>query len=177
MTTAIPALRRASSVLLSVERQAFIGEKWICIASLVAMLVAVYVSVAVRFFNLPIADAGEIAILSMAPLTFVGAAMCSYTGTHIAIDIIQHVDNPQVRRLGRVVVAVAMLVFGAVYFRTALEFFRTSFGSGERGLELGTPIAIPTFFFPLGMALVLLHSAAELVRAVANEPATGEEQS
>jgi TRAP-type C4-dicarboxylate transport system permease small subunit len=177
MTTAMPALRRASSLLLSVERQAFLGEKWICIASLVAMLVAVCVSVAVRFFNLPIPDTGEIAIFAMAPLTFVGAAMCSYTGTHIAVDIIQHVDNHQVRRLGRVVVALAILVFGAVYFHTALEFFRTALTSGERGLELGTPVAIPTFFFPVGMALVLLHSAAELVRAAADEPATGEEQS
>jgi TRAP-type C4-dicarboxylate transport system permease small subunit len=103
--------------------------------------------------------------------------MCSYTGTHIAVDIIQHVDNRQVRRLARVVVAVAMLVFGAVYFRTALDFFRTALSSGERGLELGTPIAIPTFFFPLGMALVLLHSAAELLRAFTNEPAAGQEHS
>jgi TRAP-type C4-dicarboxylate transport system permease small subunit len=177
MTTAIPAMRRASSLLFSVERRAFLGEKWICIASLVAMLVAVCVSVAGRFFNLHIPDTGELAIFAMAPLTFVGAAMCSYTGTHIAVDIIQHVDNHQVRRLARVVVAVAMLVFGAVYFRTALEFFRTALSSGERGLELGTPIAIPTFFFPLGMALVLLHSAAELVRAATNEPAISEEQS
>lgn len=175
MTTMVPALRRASEVLLSVERHAFHGEKWICIASLVAMLVAVCVSVATRFFNLPIPDTGEIAILAMAPLTFVGAAMCSYTGTHIAVDIIQHVDNAHVRRLGRVVVALAMIVFGTVYFRTSLDFFRTALTSGERGLELGTPIAIPTFFFPLGMALVLLHSVAELVRAAANEPATGEE--
>ncbi len=177
MTTAMPALRRVSSLLLSVERQAFLGEKWICIASLVAMLVAVCIGVVARFFNLPLPDTGEIAIFAMAPLTFVGAAMCSYTGTHIAVDIIQHVDNHQVRRLGRVVVAVAMLVFGAVYFRTGLEFFRTALSSGERGLELGTPVAIPTFFFPLGMALVLLHSAAELVRAFTNEPAPGEEHS
>jgi TRAP-type C4-dicarboxylate transport system permease small subunit len=177
MTTSMSALRRASSLLLSVERRAFLGEKWICIASLVAMLVAVCISVAIRSFNLPFPDTGEIAIFAMAPLTFVGAAMCSYTGTHIAVDIIQHVDNHQVRRLGRVIVAVAMLVFGVVYFRTALEFFQTSFTSGERGLELGTPVAIPTFFFPLGMALLLLHSVAELLRAAADEPVAGVEES
>jgi TRAP-type C4-dicarboxylate transport system permease small subunit len=174
MDAAMPALRRASSLFLSVERQAFRAEKWICIASLVAMLLAVSVSVAVRYFNLPLPDTGEIAIFAMAPLTFVGAAMCTCTGTHIAVDIIHHVDSRQVRRLGRVVVALAMIVFGAVYFRTALEFFQTALSSGERGLDLGTPVAVPTFFFPVGMALVLLHSAAELVRAVTGEPSVAE---
>jgi hypothetical protein len=62
-----------------------------------------------------------------------------------------------------------------VYFRTSLDFFQTALASGERGLDLGTPIAVPAFFFPLGMALVLLHSVAELVRAASNQPQVGEE--
>jgi TRAP-type C4-dicarboxylate transport system permease small subunit len=177
MEAAMPVFRRASSLFLSVERQAFRAEKWICIVSLVAMLLAVSVSVAVRYFNLPFHDTGEIAIFAMAPLTFVGAAMCTYTGTHIAVDIIQHVDSRQLRRLGRAIVAVAMIVFGAVYFYTALEFFRTALGSGERGLDLGIPISIPAFFFPVGMALVLLHAVAELIRAAADEPPPAEEHS
>ncbi|MDR7150495.1 TRAP-type C4-dicarboxylate transport system permease small subunit [Hydrogenophaga palleronii] len=167
---------RASTWLFSVERQAFRAEKWICIVSLVAMLVGICFSVAVRYLNLHLPDAGEIAIFAMAPLTFVGAAMCTYTGTHIAVDVIQQVKLPWVRRTGRVVTALAMIVFGAVYYWTALDFFHTSLSSGERGLDLGIPIAIPTFFFPLGMALVVLHSVAEMIRAATNEPSVGEEQ-
>ena len=166
---------RASTWLFSVERHAFRVEKWICIVSLVAMLVGISLSVAARYFNLPLPDTGEIAIFAMAPLTFVGAAMCTYTGTHIAVDVIQQVKIPWVRRTGRVVTALAMIVFGAVYFTTALEFFQTALSSGERGLDLGTPVAVPTFFFPLGMALVVLHSVAELIRATTNEPSVGEE--
>lgn len=176
METAMSAFQRASSVFLSVERQAFRAEKWICIISLVAMLLAVTFSVVVRFFNLAFPDFGEIAIFAMAPLTFVGAAMCTYTGTHIAVDIIHHVKSRQVRRFGRMVVALAMIVFGAVYFHTALEFFEAALSSGERGLDLGTPVAIPAFFFPFGMVLVLLHAAAELLRAATDEPPAFEEQ-
>lgn len=166
---------RASSMLFSVERQAFRLEKWICIVSLVAMLAGISLSVAVRYFGLHLPDTGEIAIFAMAPLTFVGAAMCTYTGTHIAVDIIQQVANPWVRKVSRMAVALAMIVFGAVYFHTALEFFRVALSSGERGLDLGTPVAIPSFFFPLGMALVVLHSVAELIRTVTDEPSVGEE--
>lgn len=169
------ASARASSLLFSLERHAFRVEKWICIVSLVAMLVGISISVAVRYFNLQLPDTGEIAIYAMAPLTFVGAAMCTYTGTHIAVDIIQQVKSPWVRRTGRLATALAMIVFGAVYFHTALAFFQSALTSGERGLDLGTPVAIPTFFFPLGMALVVLHSVAELIRAATNEPSLGEE--
>lgn len=169
------ASAQARRWLFSVERQAFRIEKWIYIVSLVAMLVGICVSVAVRYFNLHLPDTGEIAIFAMAPLTFVGAAMCTYTGTHIAVDVIHQVRNAWVRRVGRLAAALAMIVFGAVYFYTAQEFFRAALSSGERGLELGTPVAVPTFFFPLGMALVVLHAVAELIRAAANEPPVGEE--
>ncbi|WP_310566227.1 TRAP transporter small permease [Hydrogenophaga sp.] len=169
------ASARASTWLFSVERHAFRVEKWICIVSLVAMLVGISFSVAVRYFNLHLPDTGEIAIFAMAPLTFVGAAMCTYTGTHIAVDIIEQVKSPWVRRIGRVITALAMIVFGAVYFWTAQEFFLAALGSGERGLDLGTPIAIPAFFFPLGMALVVLHAVAELIRAATHQPPISEE--
>lgn len=169
------ASARASRWLLSVERHAFQAEKWICIVSLVAMLVGISLSVAARYFNLHLPDMGEIAIFAMAPLTFVGAAMCTYTGTHIAVDVIHQVKNTWTRRVARVVTALAMIVFGAVYFWTALGFFQAALDSGERGLDLGTPVAVPTFFFPLGMALVVLHAVAELIRAANNEPAVGKE--
>jgi TRAP-type C4-dicarboxylate transport system permease small subunit len=111
----------------------------------------------------------------MAPLTFVGAALCTFTGTHIAVDIIKHVQKPLVQRVGRVIVALSMIVFGAVYFYTGWEFFSAALNSGEKGLDLGTPIAIPVFFLPLGMALVVLHAVAEMVRAIANSPPACEE--
>lgn len=169
------ASAQARRWLFSVERHAFRVEKWICIVSLVAMLVGICFSVAVRYFNLHLPDTGEIAIFAMAPLTFVGAAMCTYTGTHIAVDVIQQVRSAWVRRIGRLATALAMVVFGAVYFHTALGFFRAALSSGERGLDLGMPVSIPAFFFPLGMALVVLHAIAELIRAAASEPPVGEE--
>jgi TRAP-type C4-dicarboxylate transport system permease small subunit len=168
-------IAKARQGLLSVERHAFRVEKWICLVSLVAMLVGISFSVAVRYFGLHLPDTGEIAIFAMAPLTFVGAAMCTYTGTHIAVDVIQQVRSVWLRRIGRLAAALAMVVFGAVYFHTSLQFFQAALSSGERGLELGTPVSVPTFFFPLGMALVVLHAVAELLRAVANEPPIGEE--
>lgn len=175
MEKAMAAPVRVADKFLTLEQQVFRFEKWVCIASLVAMLVAVLISVMIRYFNLHFPDTGEIAIFAMAPLTFVGAAMCTFTHTHIAVDIIKHVKNPLIQKAGRIIVALSMVVFGAVYFYTGWEFFSTALSSGEKGLDLGTPVAIPAFFLPLGMALVVLHAVAEMVRSIANIPPACEE--
>jgi len=152
--------------LLRIERLVFHLEKWICIVALAVMLLAVTASVLVRNFNLPMLNPGEWGLVAMAPLTFVGAALCSYTGTHIAVDIIHLVKSAAIRRVARLLVAFAMLVFAAAYFWTGGIYFQEALVTGERLLDTGTPVAIPLFFLPLGMALVLIHTLAELARAI-----------
>lgn len=159
-----------SELVFSIERRAFQIEKWICIALLVAMLLAVTITVLVRYFNLPLPGTGELATFAMAPLTFVGAAMCSYTGTHIAVDVIKHMPGDTLKKAARLLVSAAMIVFALTYLYTGWYFFINALSSGERGLDMGIPVAIPVFFLPLGMTLVLLHALAELLRVLANTP-------
>ncbi len=59
------------------EYRVFRLERWICVLSLVVMLLTVSVSVAVRYFNLGLPNVAEWAIVAMSPLTFIGAAMCT----------------------------------------------------------------------------------------------------
>jgi len=162
--------------LSKLEGYAFRLEKWICIASLAVMVVAISASVMERYFNLSFPNPGELAVFAMAPLTFIGAAMCSYTGTHIAVDVIKLARSAFIRRIGRLAVALSLIIFAAVYLYTGARFFMTMLESGERGLDMGTPIYIPTFFLPLGMALMLLHAVAEIIRVFKNEAPAFEEQ-
>ena len=164
-----------SELVFGLERRAFRFEKWICVASLAVMLVAVGITVLVRYFNLPLPGTGELATFAMAPLTFVGAAMCSYTGTHIAVDVIKHMRGDTLKRAARLLVALAMLVFALTYLVSGWYFFTSALTSGEKGLDMGIPVAIPVFFLPLGMALVLLHALAKLLRVFVNKPSTDTE--
>lgn len=157
------------------ERRLYGLEKAICMVSLFVMLLAVMGSVIVRNFNLAVLNPGEYGIIAMAPLTFVGAAMCSYTGTHIAVDVITLVKSAAVRRLARLAVALAMIVFAAVYLWTGWHYMMDAVDSGERLLDTGTPIMIPLFFLPLGMAMVLVHTVAEILRIATGREANTEE--
>lgn len=161
-----------SELVFSLERRLFQVEKWICVASVAVMLVAVCITVLARYFNLPLQGTGELATFAMAPLTFIGAAMCSYTGTHIAVDVIKHMPGAALKRGARLLVALAMLVFALTYLTSGWYFFANALASGEKGLDMGIPVAIPVFFLPLGMALALMHALAELLRVFANKPST-----
>lgn len=152
------------------EFRVFQGERWVCIASLVMMLFTVSVSVAVRYFNWPIPNVAEWAIVAMSPLTFVGAAMCSYTQSHIAVDVVKLVPQEWIRRTARGVVALSLLAFAGVYSWLGYVFFKDMLFSGERMLDMGTPVALPIFFLMAGMVLMLFHGAVELWRVLAGRP-------
>ncbi|MDO8771114.1 MAG: TRAP transporter small permease subunit [Burkholderiaceae bacterium] len=152
------------------EFRVFQGERWVCIASLVMMLFTVSVSVAVRYFNWPIPNVAEWAIVAMSPLTFVGAAMCSYTQSHIAVDVVKLVPQEWIRRTARGVVALSLLAFAGVYSWLGYVFFKDMLVSGERMLDMGTPVALPIFFLMAGMVLMLFHGAVELWRVLAGRP-------
>ncbi len=152
------------------EHRVFKVERWICVLSLVVMLLTVSVSVAVRYFNLGLPNVAEWAIVAMSPLTFVGAAMCTCAQSHIAVDVVKLLPQVQLRRAARGGVALALLVFAGVYAWIGMLFFADMRQSGERMLDMGTPVYVPVFFLMLGMLLMLLHAAIELWRVLRDQP-------
>lgn len=159
-----------SNWLDGLEFQVFQGERWVCIASLLMMVVAVSISVAARYFNLSIPNVAEWAIVAMSPLTFIGAAMCSYTQSHIAVDVVKLVPQEWIRRTARGVVALSLLAFAGVYSWLGYVFFQDMLVSGERMLDMGTPVALPVFFLMAGTVLMLFHGAVELWRVLTGRP-------
>lgn len=166
MSNAAPAHARG---LDGFEYRVFRIERWICVASLLVMLVTVSVSVAVRYFNLGLPNVAEWAIVAMSPLTFVGAAMCTYAQSHIAVDVLKLLPQSAIRRAARGAVALCLLSFAGVYAWIGMLFFIDLRQSGERMLDMGTPVYVPVFFLMLGMLLMLLHAAIELWRVLCNQ--------
>lgn len=150
------------------EYRVFRIERWICVLSLLVMLLTVSISVATRYFNLGLPNVAEWAIVAMSPLTFIGAAMCTYAQSHIAVDVVKLMPNAAIRRAARGVVALCLLGFAGVYAWIGALFFIDMKQSGERMLDMGTPVVVPVFFLMLGMLLMLLHAAVELWRVLTN---------
>lgn len=149
--------------ILQVEDRLFWVEKWICTLALAIMVATIFLTILVRNLNLPWPNFGEWALVSVIPLTFVGAAMCTYLGSHISVDAIRLIGLRGVSELSRVVTAAANIVFSVIFVYSGWFVFSEAFESGERMLELGTPLAIPLGFIPVGMALMLIHSVIDLL--------------
>lgn len=145
-------------------------ERVLCSLSLAVMLLAVAVGVAIRFFNLPLPNVGEWAVVAMSPLTFVGAALCTGLQEHIAVDLVKMVRHHLVARLLRGTVALALLVFAGVYAWAGWMFLRESLDTGERMLDMGTPVALPVSFVLLGMVLMVVHAGLALWRVLHDRP-------
>lgn len=163
--------------LFAFERAIFAVEKAVCIAALTVMLFAISMSVLVRYLNLSITNFAEWGVVAMAPLTFIGLAMCTYTGTHIAVDLVNSLSSPLLRRIGRFCTGTAGIAFAAVYFTSSWIFLRETMQSGEKMMDMGTPLSVPLVFLPIGLVLVLFHSALEVWRTVADVSPISQEES
>lgn len=139
-------------------------ENWICSISLIVMLAAVTFGVCIRVFDLPFPNVGEWAVVAMSPLTFVGAAMCSRMRTHISVDFIDQAKSVLLRRVARILVAVIMIVFAAIYAWLGWILLQDVFLTKERLIDMGTPLYIPIFFLFLGMVLMVVHGLSELIQ-------------
>ncbi len=69
--------------ILQVEGRLFRIEQWTCTLALATMVVTIFLTI-IRNLNLPWPNFGEWLLVSVIPLTFVGAAMCNLPGeSHI----------------------------------------------------------------------------------------------
>lgn len=150
------------------EERLYSIERLICSACLLIMLSTVVISVLVRTFNWPIPNIAEWALAAMSPLAFVGSAMCAKKRAHIAVDIIEQINNIWVQRLSDLLIAISMFTFALVYAWLGWRLFQDALHTGERWLDMGTPIFVPIFFFAAGMAVMAFHGLCDLCRILAS---------
>ncbi|MGS4944496.1 TRAP transporter small permease [Meridianimarinicoccus sp. RP-17] len=159
----LPVLVRAMN---GIERRLGAVERHVTALALLAAVLGILAGVVVRFFDLNLPNFGEIAMVAMSPLTFVGAARCTALRRHISIDVIDLVPVPWLRRVVHGVATFATLCFSAYFTVLSYGLFRYMRDSGETLIDLGTPVWIPVLFLVIGMALMCLHAGFDLVRTL-----------
>lgn len=148
-------------------------ETAVAIAALAVAMLAVAASIAIRAFALPFPDTGEWAIVAISPLTFMGAALCSHLHKHLTADIVETLPAGWLRRGLDALSSGLCFVFGAVFVVIAWDLFDYAWSSGEKLIDLGTPVAVPAAFMVAGAALIALHGAMDVWRALAGRPPGG----
>lgn len=149
-------------------------EKRIAALSMLIILLGVFVAILARAAQLPLPNTGELAIVAMAPLTFIGGAFCSAVHQHINVDAVDAFGSRVTRRLARMAASLAMGVFAWIYGWLAFSFFQYAWNSGERLIDLGTPLWIPVGCIVIGSALMAFHSALDVIRQALGATRPGE---
>ena len=154
------------------ERVLAAVEKRVAALSMAVILVAIFVTVVARVAELPLPSYGELAIVAMAPLTFIGSAYCSFMHRHITIDVVDTFGSPRVQRLVRLAASAAMAGFAATYGWLTLSLLRYAIESGESLIDLGTPVWIPVSGVVIGAGLMFVHAVLDVLRLALGMPHT-----
>ena len=147
-------------------------ERRVAALSMLVIMLGITLTIITRVVWLPLPSTGEIAVVAMAPLTFVGGAFCSYMHRHITIDAVDVFGPPNVQRVIRFLSSLAMAGFAGMYCWLTLSFLEYVWSSGERLIDLGTPVWVPVSCIVLGSFLMLVHAVLDMVRIALGLPRT-----
>lgn len=150
----------------SVERRIVIAEKAVCALALLVMALATFVSVVVRNLGLALPNYSEIGLAALAPLTLIGGALCTYQGSHISVEIVHAVGSRPLRRVASAITAIGVLAFATIYFRSGWVIMQEFRMTGDKLLDLGTPLWPLAALFPVGMALMAFHVVMQMIAMV-----------
>lgn len=144
-------LRRAEAAIVA-------GEKAICALAMAVMMFSTGLTVLARNAAIQMPNYGELGLAALVPLTLIGGALCTAVGSHIAIDIIQNLSSRIVTRISEVAIAVATIVFAWIYTSSGIHLLVEFHETGDKLLDLGTPLWILALCFPIGMVLMAFHA-------------------
>lgn len=147
----------------SVERRIVLAEKAVCALAMLVMALATVASVVVRNLGLALPNYSEIGLAALAPLTLIGGALCTYLGSHISVEIVHAVGGARLRRAAATVTAIGVLAFAGIYLRSGWILMREFRLTGDKLLDLGTPLWSLAALFPVGMALMAFHVVMQVI--------------
>jgi TRAP-type C4-dicarboxylate transport system permease small subunit len=135
--------------------------------AMAVVILAILFSILIRTFALPFPDTGELAIVAMSPLTFVGGALCTHLHQHLTGDIVEALPEGKLKRGIDAVAAFLTGLFGVFFVILSWDLFAYALSSGETLIDFGTPISLPVGFMLCAAALIVFHSGLDIWRALA----------
>lgn len=112
-----------------------------------------------------IAGADEILVFAMAWLVFVGAALVTWQGRHLSVDVIDHVLPSRARRLRDMFVLVLMAALGGFVVIQSVDVIGRLAKIGQVSMGAQIPMAVPHASIAVGFGLIVVLALLRLVVA------------
>jgi TRAP-type C4-dicarboxylate transport system permease small subunit len=156
MDDAQAALARSGA--LAVAEDWFVRlNQWLVIALMATMATLVFVNVVSRYvFNYSIIWVEELTQYEMIWIAYLGAGLALREGRHVAVDTLQDLLSPRLRRHVRLLIWFAIAAF--LVTLTILGFRIAAFTWNQETPVMNIPTGIPYLAIPIGAAVFLLHT-------------------
>ena len=120
-----------------------------------------FTNVALRYFwKSSIFWAEEMLRYLIVWITFIGASTCVREESHISIDVLSNMLNDKGKRILKLTLNVAGLLFGAWFLTVSFSCLRQVKSSGQVSATIGNvPMYVIYLCFPIGFLLYVLQSA------------------
>jgi TRAP-type C4-dicarboxylate transport system permease small subunit len=146
----------AGGTLAGLERGFVAANQWLVIVLMATMSVLVFANVVSRYvFNASIIWVEELTQYQMIWITYLGAGLALREGRHVAVEVLQDVLPPALRRYVRWFVALAMLAF--LVTLAVLGFRIVQFTWNQETPVMNIPTGVPYLGVPIGAAVMALH--------------------
>jgi C4-dicarboxylate transporter DctQ subunit len=158
-STADESLLARTDHALSWAETTFVG------GALAFASVLLFVNVVLRYWFLaPISWAEELTLYVMVWIVFIGSSVAIRTRGHIAIDLLPLVLKPEARRRLAIFVAIAVLLFLAVFFYYSGQHTLRVRASGQVTPVMQAPMWLAYLAMPAGSALMFLRTCQVIWR-------------
>lgn len=120
-----------------------------------------------------IVGADEILVFAMAWLVFLGAALVTWHGRHLSVDVIDQIVPGPARRLRDAVVLALTAVLGGFVVVQAVDVMVRLTDIGQVSMAARIPMAIPHGSIAVGFVLIVLLAVLRLVVGRDGKPRRG----
>ena len=144
------------------EQRVVMIEQWVIFATLVALVVILFIQVLFRFLlGLPLDWTEEAARLLFAWLVYIGAAHALYRAQHFVVDFIYNKIPAALRNL--IGYAIDIITIGFIVY-LAWFSFELAIHSKQTFPVLGVPRALQFIALPIGLSLMVIHAVSYMMQ-------------
>ncbi len=148
-----------------------LAQKYLLAFGMLFTTVLLFVNVILRyFFHSAIFWAEEVLRYCIVWISFIGTAVCVQDDSHISIDILSSSLKPKGKRILKICLQIAGIIFSVFFFIVSIRFIGQIKATNQVSATIGNmPMYVIYLCMPISFILYFIHSAQQLISLLRNK--------
>lgn len=153
------------------------AQKYLLAFAMLFTTVLLFVNVLLRyFFSSAIFWAEEVLRYCIVWISFIGTAVCVQEDSHISIDILSGALKPKAKRILKIFLQLAGIIFSAFFFFVSIKFIGQIKATGQVSATIGNvPMYVIYLCMPISFVLYFVRSVQMMIKHFRTKPEVKED--